>query len=453
MYKDREEGVKEWHETLIQLAAQQAGQIHLLILAPLFTLAFLSLLVHTASSAIDPALEKQKVTEQLKRRLSELQQDPLPPPPSEGASAAPAALPPSARGSAGGDNTNAQTETFFLVDSWQVKEGWTGQHFIRWSEPKGEAVHASTRLAALSSPKALFSLTSSPPQGRPFLRFSCRQAASDDPSDTVGTQTTGITGRLLSNERLPMPLAESFAERIMRLVIAFEHGESTTDEAFGTVAGDFDGQGLSFGLLQWNLGRCTLQPLLRAFQRTDPARFARSLEGGTEVIETLMAAPCEEAPRLARRLLLDEEGRVPDPWVERFRSLGRERVFQAIQLSSLRPSIREASRLAQALGLHSERAVALCFDIVIQNGGIPRSVRAQYLHDVRKATRELGRAPTEVERMLILANRQAEAAKPQWIKTVRTRKVTIACGEGRVNGLHYRLDALGITLRPYQQKG
>ncbi|HZT35291.1 MAG TPA: hypothetical protein VFA15_05200, partial [Nitrososphaera sp.] len=257
------------------MAAQQAGQIHLLILAPLFTLAFLSLLVHTASSAIDPALEKQKVTEQLKRRLSELQQDPLPPPPSEGASAAPAALPPSARGSAGGDNTNAQTETFFLVDSWQVKEGWTGQHFIRWSEPKGEAVHASTRLAALSSPKALFSLTSSPPQGRPFLRFSCRQAASDDPSDTVGTQTTGITGRLLSNERLPMPLAESFAERIMRLVIAFEHGESTTDEAFGTVAGDFDGQGLSFGLLQWNLGRCTLQPLLRAFQRTDPARFAR----------------------------------------------------------------------------------------------------------------------------------------------------------------------------------
>jgi hypothetical protein len=38
------------------------------------------------------------------------------------------------------------------------------------------------------------------------------------------------------------------------------------------------------------------------------------------------------------------------------------------------------------------------------------------------------------------------------VETVRTRKVTIACGEGRVNGLQYRLDALGITLRPYQPR-
>ena len=54
------------------LLAQQSGQIQLFIIAPILTLSFLSLIVRTADSAIDPALEKRKVTEQLKRRLSEV---------------------------------------------------------------------------------------------------------------------------------------------------------------------------------------------------------------------------------------------------------------------------------------------------------------------------------------------------------------------------------------------
>jgi len=60
-------------ETLHILLNQQAGQIQLFIIVPILTLSFLSLIVRTASSAVDPALEKKKVAEQLKRRLSEVQ--------------------------------------------------------------------------------------------------------------------------------------------------------------------------------------------------------------------------------------------------------------------------------------------------------------------------------------------------------------------------------------------
>src|SRR5262249_15830387 len=42
---------------------------------PSLTLVFLSLIVRTASSAIDPTLEKKKVVEQLRQRLSEAQND------------------------------------------------------------------------------------------------------------------------------------------------------------------------------------------------------------------------------------------------------------------------------------------------------------------------------------------------------------------------------------------
>lgn len=61
--------------TLLTLLAQQSGQIQLLIVAPILTLSFLSLVVRTASSAVDSSLEKKKVTEQLKRRLNEVRNE------------------------------------------------------------------------------------------------------------------------------------------------------------------------------------------------------------------------------------------------------------------------------------------------------------------------------------------------------------------------------------------
>lgn len=71
------------------LLAQQSGQIQFLIIAPILTLSFLSLVVRTANSAVDPSLEKKKINQQLKQRLLEVRgTDPqrlpdveLPPPP------------------------------------------------------------------------------------------------------------------------------------------------------------------------------------------------------------------------------------------------------------------------------------------------------------------------------------------------------------------------------------
>ncbi len=57
------------------LLAQQSGQIQLFIIAPILTLSFLSLVVRTASSAVDSSLEKKKITEQLKRRLNQVRSE------------------------------------------------------------------------------------------------------------------------------------------------------------------------------------------------------------------------------------------------------------------------------------------------------------------------------------------------------------------------------------------
>src|SRR5215831_15020415 len=54
------------------LLAQQSGHIQLLIFAPILTLFLLSMVVRTANSAIDPTLEKKRITHQLKQRLIEV---------------------------------------------------------------------------------------------------------------------------------------------------------------------------------------------------------------------------------------------------------------------------------------------------------------------------------------------------------------------------------------------
>jgi hypothetical protein len=54
-------------------------------------------------------------------------------------------------------------------------------------------------------------------------------------------------------------LQQPLLKRCLALTGALETGKSAP-ECFSGLAGDFDGMGLSFGALQWNLYRKTLQP-------------------------------------------------------------------------------------------------------------------------------------------------------------------------------------------------
>lgn len=64
-----------YHIKKTSSALQQPGQLQELILIPILTLVVLSFVVQSANSAVDPTMEKRKITEQLKRRLRELHKD------------------------------------------------------------------------------------------------------------------------------------------------------------------------------------------------------------------------------------------------------------------------------------------------------------------------------------------------------------------------------------------
>src|SRR5262245_10155748 len=64
------------------------------------------------------------------------------------------------------------------------------------------------------------------------------------------------------------------------------------------------------------------------------------------------------------RHILDE------PWLGKFRTLARQKIFQDIQVEAASKLYEEALGLCTAYGLSSARAAALMFDIKVQNGGI-----------------------------------------------------------------------------------
>src|SRR5688572_3374909 len=72
------------------------------------------------------------------------------------------------------------------------------------------------------------------------------------------------TWRALFKTSIPAPaLASKPLElRCLSLTGTFETGQ-VPPECFAGLSGDFDGQGISLGVLQWNFGQDSLQPLLQ----------------------------------------------------------------------------------------------------------------------------------------------------------------------------------------------
>jgi hypothetical protein len=249
---------------------------------------------------------------------------------------------------------------------------------------------------------------------------------------------------------VPAPQPElasaSVADRCLALTGSFETGNQPPD-CFCGVAGDFDGQGLSFGVLQWNIGQKTLQPLLAQMieQHEDVCRsiFHENLE----TIRALAGAPLENQLDFVRSI--QTRGHIDEPWQGMLKTLGRSAEFRDIQTSAASRLLQQARDMCAEYALTSQRAMALMFDICTQNGGIGPIVKSQIMADFAALPADTA-SNSEVARMRIVANRRAAGCKPQFIDDVRTRKLTIANGAGTVHGVQYDLaDVFCLTLEPF----
>jgi hypothetical protein len=266
-----------------------------------------------------------------------------------------------------------------------------------------------------------------------------------DADGVVGPNTWGA---LFGSQAPPDQLAiagQPITQRCLALTGAFETSSGVPDCYCG-LAGNFDRQGLSFGVLQWNIGQGTLQPLLSEMLTVHHDVAAAIFHDQLAPLEAMLGSPRDRQLAWAQSIQDSRSFTVFEPWRGLLRALGRTAEFQAIQCEHADQIRQMAQAMCGDFGVATERALALMFDICVQNGSIKRST-ATLISD------DFGRLPdgdpasTEEAKLRVIANRRAEAAAKTFVEDVRVRKLTIANGRGTVHNVPYDLEQqFGIRL-------
>jgi hypothetical protein len=252
----------------------------------------------------------------------------------------------------------------------------------------------------------------------------------------------------------PLTPATPLERRVLALTAAFETGSRGSD-GFGALAGDFDGQGLSFGALQWNIGQHSLQPLWQRMLATHPDKAHAILGDQFDTVERMLKDRHAEQMAWARSIQRIAAGRagawtIIEPWKSRLQALGRCDEMVEIQVAAANTLYLSALAFCEDYGLGTERGAALMFDIAVQNGSVDRGgAGARIREDFEFINPTLSMEEQEVERMRIIARDRAAVARPTFRGDVLARKMTIAEGFGLVHGRRYQLeDDFAISLTP-----
>lgn len=272
-----------------------------------------------------------------------------------------------------------------------------------------------------------------------------------NPDGVVGQ----ITWKALFAEEIAEPSisAKPLDYKCLALTGAFETGKGVP-ECFTGVSGDFDGQGISFGVLQWNFGQDSLQPLIKDMITAHPVIIKTIFQSHYGILQQVLKSGKEELMAFARSIQHPVKHYLYEPWMGMFKSLGRTEEFQNIQVKYAGRLLKNALKYCADYGLCSERAVALMFDITVQNGSISKTVKAQIQADFERLPQDLKQDEREIEKMKIIAYRRAEAANPRWVEDVRSRKLCCAKGTGVVHGIEYDIkEQFGIRLYQFDNRG
>lgn len=243
----------------------------------------------------------------------------------------------------------------------------------------------------------------------------------------------------------PSLAASPLVARCVALTGSFETS-TPPPQCFSGLTGNFDGQGISFGALQQNFGQGSLQPLLNKMIASYHDVIAGIFGDDFAELQSMLAMTDKEQQVAWAAGKQTAKFNVVQPWNGYFVALGQTTQYQAIQADAAGNVYEKGLGYCRQFGLKSERAAALLFDIVTQNGSINATITAQINSDFAALPPD---EADETPRLQIIANRRAEAAKAAYVEDVRTRKLTIANGHGVVHGMTYDLATeFGITLNP-----
>lgn len=252
-----------------------------------------------------------------------------------------------------------------------------------------------------------------------------QQARSLEPTGRVDVSTwTGLLGTRIPNTE----------ERSLQLTAAFEgHG-------FTLAQGNFDGAGITWGIIGFTLKHGELGKIILTVFDENPTLVQQAFGNNTEELIEILKSPKVVQMRFADSISVGTtKATIKEPWRSGFKTFGEIAEVQALQLDLAHKDYGQpAAETAEALGLNTELGRALSFDIHVQNGGIKASAR-------KEIDTALLETPISTERELrvIIANAVADAST-SFREDVRSRKLTIATGAGKVHGELFVLGNWGL---------
>ena len=281
------------------------------------------------------------------------------------------------------------------------------------------------------------------------------------------------------------PTSMSPAERRAFSVALTISGSFEGPNGWINITNDFDGMGLSAGLLNQTLGTASLQPVLLRARARDPRAFdvlsrdrraslngmldrwqaarkfkiasAKSLaeEADPDLEESsrldvdfgsqdrsaiefnkisvaaILSAAEQDSVEWARANLYQappRSSRFKEEWKSELQKLlatpavRTEQVLAALQLHA------RAKQYSQRMGRKDLRHYLTMFDIAVQNGGL----RTEEFE--RMETWARSRRWTDIERLKQLVEIRIERVRPQYMEDVRRRKYSLITGQGTVHG-------------------
>ncbi len=229
----------------------------------------------------------------------------------------------------------------------------------------------------------------------------------------------------------PDPLPALF-ERCLSLTAAFEgHG-------FGLVQGNFDGAGLTWGVIGFTLSHRQIQAITSDAEAAEPGLLSRCFDALAPEWQRVCAKPLAQQLVWANSISIGaSKTGVRADWLRAFARLGDAPVVKRIQMQRAYDKyFVPAAASARRLGLKSEIGLALAFDVHVQNGG--------FKPDAFELASRLPASTAEPRRRLLLANAVADSASTRWQADVRERKTSVARASGQVHGASYTLAAWGL---------
>jgi hypothetical protein len=249
---------------------------------------------------------------------------------------------------------------------------------------------------------------------------------------------------------------EDLKEKTLAMTGFFEtsHGYPT---CYGITSGNFDYQGLSHGVLQFNFGTGSLGTLWN-FMNNNYNQMCRDIFGAnyTEWADVL-AMPIVDQVAWGDAMSLgttQEEKRQIDPtWKGLFQILGEQPESIAQQITYAEDWLPNAHKWFDTLGLYSRRGFALCWDISVQMGRL-FSLNQIYQDFKEIVTTGKTRAQIEEEKLRIICTRCSWDNRPsQYSQTVYDRKIMLINGTGNYYGATFDMSQYDLNYDPAFEGG